>query len=158
MKTHLVLKRSKTSQLYLYRSRIPLDLIEKLGGQREFQISLKNGNIGLNYQLSLELHQTVQHLYSDLRHGMRTLTLDDVKTILKDKVDRTILHSRHTELETFSFLESDLQRSLKRIEEEETKLRTRLEDDLGEVVSHIDGEVERLLKSQDFKVDWKKVL
>ena len=46
----------------------------------------------------------------------------------------------------------------KRIEEEETKLRTRLEDDLGEVVSHIDGEVERLLKSQDFKVDWKKVL
>ena len=157
MKTHLVLKRNKTSQLYLYRSRIPLDLVERFGGRREFQISLKNGNVGQSYQLSLELHQTVQHLYSDIRLGMKTLTLDDVKTILKDKVDRTILHSRHTELETFSFLESELQRSLKRIEEEETKLRTRLETDLGEVVSHIDGEVERLLKSQDFKVDTNSI-
>ena len=81
---------------------------------------------------------------------MKELTLDEVKTILKDKVERTILHSHHVELETNTFVESRLNESLERVEGQEKELRTQLDDDFQEVIRHIDEEVDRHLKSEGY--------
>ena len=93
--THLVTKRSKSSIHFHFRSIIPVDLISYFNETRVFQISLIGVRNGETLLLSLRLKSIVQQLYSDIRSGMKNLTLEDIKEILRIEVRKSILHSDH---------------------------------------------------------------
>ena len=92
--THLVLKKQGSSLTFHYRSLIPKDLQDRLG-QKQFQISLGNN---LTYRHSVKLttvlHHFVQEIFSSIRKGMRDLTLEDIKEILRVEVRKSILYSK----------------------------------------------------------------
>ena len=98
MKTpHLVTRKPNSS--YLFRTIIPQDLIEHFNGNTRFQISLKNVNNKETQYVSIFLKSLVVHLFNDIRMG-KSLSLDDVKEILKVEVRKSILHGNHIYLET----------------------------------------------------------
>ena len=80
---HLVSKGSGSSTHFHFRSKIPIDLISVFDGTRQFQISLKNVRKRETLLLSLTLKSIVQQLYSDIRFGMKKLTLEDINEILR---------------------------------------------------------------------------
>ena len=90
MKSYLVIKGKKTFRSVYFRSTVPKDLRLHFKGRREFCISLKSDSLRSCVGLSNELNDIVQTIYSDIRKGMKSLTDNDVKEILRDKVERTI--------------------------------------------------------------------
>ena len=90
---HLVSKGSGSSTHFHFRSKIPIDLIFVFDGTRQFQISLKNVSNKDTVFVSLTLKNLVQKLFTDIRSGMKNLTLDDIKEILRIEVRKSILYS-----------------------------------------------------------------
>ena len=88
---------------------------------------------------------------------MKELTLEEVKTILKDKIERTILHSRHIVTDTNTFVESEVQKRIKEIDEEEESLKSRIENDYEQVLEHIEKEIDGVLKRKDLSIDRKSL-
>lgn len=93
--THLVPKRSRSSIHFHFRSKIPKDLISYFNETKQFQISLNNVRNRETLLVSLRLKSIVQQLYSDIRSGMKNLSLEDIKEILRIEVRKSILHSSH---------------------------------------------------------------
>ena len=112
MKSYLVIKGKKSSRSVYFRSTVPKDLRMHFKGRTEFCISLKSDSLRSCVGLSNELNDIVQTIYSNIRKGMKSLTDNDVKEILRDKVERTIIHSKHVELETNIFDEEEFKRSI----------------------------------------------
>ena len=77
------------------------------------------------------------------------ITLRDIQDILREKVERTILHSRHIVTDTNTFVESEVQKRIKEIDEEEELLKSRIENDYEKVLEHIEKEIDGGLKSKE---------
>ena len=60
---------------------------------------------------------------------MKDITLEDVKNILRIEVRKSLLHIHHYEYVTNVYDDKKLKDSISRIEENEEKLRDRLEND-----------------------------
>jgi len=80
---------------YDSRHRIPPDLVSHFGGRRQFQISLNNVSNNETILVSRNLKNLLLKLFSDVRTGMKDLSLDDIKEILWIEVRESILHSSH---------------------------------------------------------------
>ena len=57
-----------------------------------------------------------------------TITISQIQEILREKVERTLLHTQHVVTDTNTFVESQVQKRLKEIEEEEEVLKSQIED------------------------------
>ena len=151
--THLVTKRSKSSIHFHFRSIIPVDLISYFNETRVFQISLIGVRNGETLLLSLRLKSIVQQLYSDIRSGMKNLTLEDIKEILRIEVRKSILYSHQVSEETNKHSESGFIKGLEYILDLEKKLQQKVNNDLGGYRKEIDVKLEGILQSLDIQVE-----
>ena len=151
--THLVTKRSKSSIHFHFRSIIPVDLISYFNETRVFQISLIGVRNGETLLLSLRLKSIVQQLYSDIRFGMKKLTLEDIKEILRIEVRKSILYSHQVSEESDKHSERGSHKSIGYVLDLETQLKQRIESNLGEYRKDIELKLEKILTSLDIKVD-----
>ena len=71
---------------------IPTDLQNHFK-RKSFKISLKSGNYKKSKRLSLYLNDFIKEIYKDLRMSKKKLTFEEVKSILKIEVDKSVLHS-----------------------------------------------------------------
>ena len=99
--SNLVQRKSDSSNLF--RTIITQDIIERYNGRTKFHISLKNVNNKETLFVSIYLKTLVEELFNDIRMGMKTLTLEDIREILKVEVRKSILHSHHVHLGTNKF-------------------------------------------------------
>ena len=76
----------KRSYGFDFRAKIPKDLIPLFEGRRKFQISLKNLRSRESQTLSLILKQKLESLFSQIREGMKSLTIEEIKDILRIEV------------------------------------------------------------------------
>ena len=128
MKTpQLVLSNSESS--FLFRSIIPKDLVEYFNGRTRFHVSLKNVTNKETNFVSLFLKSLVKNLYNEIRMG-KTLSLEDVKEILKVEVRKSILHSHRVHLGTNKYDPEKVEDSLKSVSSREEKMKQKLKDDL----------------------------
>ena len=89
--THLVPRKYGSKRYFHFRGCVPQDLISLLGGKKRFQISLKNVNYKDSLLVSVSLQTLTEQLFNDIRKGMKTLSLEDIKEILKVEVRKSIL-------------------------------------------------------------------
>ena len=82
--------------------------------RKQFKISLKSGRYKFCKRLSLYLNDYLKEIYQEIRMGKKKLTLEEVKSILKIEVDKSILHIQHTETGTGT-TESQVLHSLQHI-------------------------------------------
>ena len=82
---HLIPKKSGKKTYFHFRGRVPLDLIPKFSGRKEFQISLKDVSNVEKLMVSIYLKTLTEQLFNDVRNG-KNLTIDDIKDLLKSEV------------------------------------------------------------------------
>jgi len=124
--------------------------------RKQFKISLKSGRYNLCKRLSLYLNDYLKEIYQEIRMGKKKLTLEEVKSILKIEVDKSILHIQHTETGTGT-TESQVLHSLQHITKEETQFKRTLEDERKKIEGKVDREMTKILKSNGFKIDKKSL-
>ena len=112
--------------------------------------------------VSLSLKNLVQDLFSDIRNGMKDLTLEDIKEILRIEVRKSILYSHQVSEETNKHSERGVLKGLEYVLDLEKKLQQRVDDDLGGYRKEIELKLEGILRSLDIQVqkgsvDFKKL-
>jgi len=85
------------------------------------------------------------------------ITVKQVKDILRDKIERTLNHSKHIVVDTNTFIESEVKDKIEEINGEERILRTQLEQNYDGVLEHIEKEIARIIKSKDLTIDSKSL-
>ncbi len=112
---HLVPRKNGSKTYFHFRSFIPKDLIPVFEGRKEFQISLKDVSNKETLLVSALLQTLIAQLFYDIRKGMKTLTLEDVKEILSIEVRKSILHSKQVNLGTNKYDPEKVESSLKSV-------------------------------------------
>ena len=154
-RSYLVRKNSSSS--YLLNIKIPRDLREYFG-RNQFKISLKNGIHSQSLLFAKVLYLEVQSIFSSIRMGtISKITVKQVKDILRDKIERTLNHSKHIVVDTNTFIESEVKDKIEEINGEERILRTQLEQNYDGVLEHIEKEITRIIKSKDLTIDSKSL-
>jgi integrase len=155
--SHLVPRKYGSLRYFHFRGCIPKDLIPVFGGRKRFQISLKNVRNGETILVSTSLITLTEQLFDDIRKGMKTLSLEDIKEILKVEVRKSILHSNHVYLETNKYDPKKLEDSLTSVSSREEKMKQKLSHDLKTYESMLDEKLEKILTSLDIEFDTKSV-
>jgi|TARA_B110001454_G_scaffold207094_1_gene218152 hypothetical protein len=88
---------------------------------------------------------------------MKDITLEDVKNILRIEVRKSLLHIHHYQYGTNVFSKVKLKESISRIEENEKKLRDRLENDYKGTIDLIENEIDKILITQNLEPNKKNV-
>ena len=92
MKTHYLIPRKFGDLIHFdFRYNVPKDLVAYFDGRTRFQISLKDVSTRETLLVSITLKNLLQELFQDIRLGMKELSLDDIKEILRTEVRKSIL-------------------------------------------------------------------
>ena len=154
-RSYLVRKNSSSS--YLLNIKIPRDLREYFG-RNQFKISLNSGIHSQSLLFAKVLYLEVQSIFSSIRMGtISKITVKQIKDILRDKIERTLNHSKHIVIDTNTFIESEVKDKIEEINGEERILRTQLEQNYDGVLEHIEKEITRILKNKDLTIDSKSL-
>jgi len=154
---HLVPRKNGSKTYFHFRGRIPQDLIPTFSGRKEFQISLKNVRSGETLVVSIYLQTLIEELFNEIRMGMKTLTLEDIREILKVEVRKSILHSHHVHLGTNKFDPNKLEQSLVSVSSREEKMKQELAQDLKKYDRELDKKLENIFHDLDIKFDTNSV-
>ena len=150
---HLVLKKSGSKKYFHFRGRVPKDLISNFGGRKQFQISLNNVRNGETLLVSTSLITLTEQLFDDIRKGMKTLSLEDIKEILKVEVRKSILHSHRVRLGTNKYDPQKIEDSLVSVSSREEKMKQKLKDDLKTYEGMLDEKLNKIFQSLDIEFD-----
>ena len=152
---NIIPKRKKSS--YLLRTTIPKDLVDTFGGRTRFHISLKNVSNKERLLVSIYLKNLSKELFQDIRMGMKSLSVDDIREILKVEVRKSILHSHQVNLGTNKYDSEKVEDSLKSVSTKEEKMKQKLKDELKSYEGMLDEKLEKILNSLDIEYDNKSV-
>ena len=149
---HRILKTPNSGNSYYFRAYIPHDLVQQVGGQKSFRISLQSGIPSQSKRLCRSLSKTLENIFNEIRSGMRSLTIADIKEILRIEIRKSILHSRHVHLGTNEFSEESVQESLKHQRNRKENLKSTLQQNLKEYESRIDETLEAILSGKEIEI------
>ena len=149
--SNLVKRKSNSSNLF--RTIIPQDLVRHFNGRTRFHISLKSVSNKETLLVSVYLKTLTEQLFTDIRSGMKKLSLEDVREILKVEVRKSILHSHRVHLGTNKYDPQKIEDSLSSVSSREEKMKQKLKDDLKTYEGMLDVKLEKILTSLDIEFD-----
>ena len=154
MQNHTYISRGKKPyQQYQFRCIIPKDL-ENTFSTKEFRISLKSSLYSHSKIISTNLYNISQFIFGEVRGGyMKDIAIEDVKNILRRKVNQTLKHIHLYERDTNKWNENELKERIDKIDEKEKKLKDRLKTDYKDTIDKIEKEVDKILITQNLKPD-----
>ena len=142
---------------YYFRRKIPSDLVEHFGGLKEFRISLKCAIKSRSIRTTKILDQKVSGIFEDIRQGMKSLEIEDIKEILRIEIRKQILHAHHVDLGTNKWSDSGVEKSLDTTEKKDLNLRETLKNDLKSYLKQVDSKMEGILESMNIKIEKESV-
>ena len=155
--SHLVPRKYGSKTYFHFRGCIPQDLISFFGGKKRFQISLKNVRNGETLLVSVYLQTLIEELFNDIRMGKKSLSLEEVREILKVEVRKSILHSHQVNLGTNKYDPQKKEDSLTSVSSREEKMKQKLSQDLKTYEGMLDEKLEKILNSLDIEYNNKSV-
>ena len=147
-----ILKTPNSGNSYYFRAYIPHDLIQQVGGQKSFRISLQSGIPSQSKKLSRNLSIILEKIFLEIRAGMRSLTIEDIKEILRIEIRKSILHSHHVHLGTNEFSDEAVNESLNYQRTRKENLKNTLQQNLKEYESRIDETLEEILSTKEIEI------
>ena len=77
------------------------------------------------------------------------ISVEQIQEILREKVERTLVHSQHIVTDTNIFIDSEVQKKIKEIDEEEDLLKSQIERNYEQVLEHIEQNIQGLQKRNE---------
>ncbi len=142
----------RSGSSFFFQVYIPKDLTHHFDDSKSFRISLQSGIKAHSSRLSRYLSATVDTLFLEIRSGMRSLTIADIKEILRIEIKKSILHSHHVHLGTNEFSDEAVNESLNHQRIRKSNLQNTLQQKLKEYESKIDGTLEEILSSKEIEI------
>jgi len=122
-----------------------------------FRISLRCGNKVISKKICLYLYQETQILYEQIRMG-KSLTIDDIKEILRIEVRKQIKHTQHFYLGTNVFDKEQTKQSLDVVSTRETKMKEDLSgENIKEYEKELDKKLDGILSSLDIEIETNSI-
>ena len=147
------LYKNNSTSSFFFCSYIPLDLRHLYDGRIKFRISLRCGNKVISKKICLYLYQQTQILYEQIRMG-KSLTINDIKEILRIEVRKQIKHTQHFYLGTNVFDKEQTKQSLDVVSTRETKMKEDLSgENIKEYEKELDKKLEGILSSLDIDIE-----
>ena len=84
---------------------------------------------------------------------MKSLTIEQIKEVLRIEVNKQIDHSRHIFLDTNKWNESEKEKSLESVSSREKKLKSLVSEDLDTYKEKIDSRLETILRGMNIEVN-----
>ena len=103
--------------------------------------------------MSKILDETVSEIYEEIRHGIKSLDVEQIKKILRIEIREQILHALQVDLVTNKWSELGVEKSLDSIKQKESNLRKILENDLNFYRQQVDLKLKSILSG----INWKKL-
>jgi len=129
------LVRKSPSTYFFPLIKIPKDL-RVYFGRNQFKVYLKNGIRSESFLFPKILFHQIQSIFEEVRIGsISKITVNQIKEILKDKIDRTLIHSQHIVSDTNTFIESEVKKKIDEINDEERLLRTQVKKIMKEFLN-----------------------
>ena len=121
-------------------------------------MSLKNGIHSQSIVFAKILQLEVQSIFKSIRMGtMSKINVNQIKDILRDKIERTLTHSQWVVTDTNTFVESQVKKKIDEINNDEGILNIQIEQNYDFVLEHIEKEIERNLKKKNLTLDSKSL-
>ena len=147
------LSKNNSNTSFFFRSYIPKDLLHLYDGRKMFRISLRCGNKVISKKLCLYLFKQTEILYDQIRMG-KSLSIDDIKEILRIEVRKQIKHTQHFYLRTNVFDEEQTKQSLELVSTRETKMKEDLSrKNIKGYEKELDKKLEGILSSLDIDIE-----
>ena len=153
MNSHKLICSPNSGETYYFRSYIPKDLIEYFDGVRQFRVSLKCAIKSRSLRITKILDVKVSSLFEEIRIGMKSLDIEQIKEILRIEIRKQILHSHRVREGTNRWDDDGIKRSLDSIQKKETILKDRLKSDSKSYKNEVESKLEGILKSLDIHVE-----
>ena len=149
---------NKSYKYSYFRVFIPTDLQTRFGGKDDFRLSLRYVRKEDTQILCLKLKQITDLLFTEIRKGMKSLSLDDIKGILRIEVRKQIKHTQHYYLGTNVFDEEQTIQSLEIVSSRETKMKEELYgENIKEYEKELDKKLDGILSSLDIEIETNSI-
>ena len=149
---------NKSYKYSYFRVFIPTDLQTRFGGKDDFRLSLRYVRKEDTQILCLKLKQITDLLFTEIRKGMKSLSLDDIKEILRIEVRKQIKHTQHYYLGTNVFDEEQTIQSLEVVSTRETKMKEDLSgENIKEYEKELDSKLDGILSSLDIEIETNSI-
>ena len=153
MNSHKLICSPNSGETYYFRSYIPTDLIEYFDGVRQFRVSLKCAIKSRSLRITKVLDVKVSSLFEEIRIGMKSLDIEQIKEILRIEIRKQILHSHRVREGTNRWDDDGIKRSLETIQKKEISLKDRLKSDSKSYKDEVESKLEGILQSLDIQVE-----
>ena len=153
MNSPKLLSSPKSGDTFYFRSYIPKDLIPHFGGLKQFRISLKCAIKSRSTRTTKILAKTISEIYEEIRQGMKSLDVEQIKEILRIEIRKQILHAHHIFEGTNRWDNDGRRKSLDSIQKKETNLKDTLKSNLKSYQDEVDSKLEGILESLDVQVE-----
>ena len=100
LKQDFLVRDSKNTTSYHFRSIIPKDLREHFNNRPTFTISLRTGIYRDARSISIHLYFIAQSIFDQIRMGELDLDIDGIKKILKVEIERSVKHSQYIKFDS----------------------------------------------------------
>jgi len=157
MNSSHLLSLPKSGDTFYFRKYIPADLIEHFGGVKQLRISLKCAIKSRSIRTCKILDKKVSRIFEEIRQGMKSLEIDDIKEILRIEIRKQILHTHHVYEGTNRWSDTCIEKSLETAEKKDSNLREVLKDDLKSYLKQVDSKMEGILESMNIKIEKESV-
>jgi len=158
MRTYLSKRKTKSHQYPFFRCSIPKDLQENFGGITDFRLSLSYVRNEDTQILCLKLKKITDKLFTEITNGMKNLSLDDIKEILRIEVRKQIQYTQHYALGTNEFDNVKKLQSLQNVASQETRLQQDLSgENIKEYEKELDKKLEGILSSLGIEINIKEI-
>jgi len=153
MNSHKLICSPNSGDTYYFRTYIPSDLIEYFDGVRQFRVSLKCAIKSRSLRITKVLDVKVSSLFEEIRIGMKSLDIEQIKEILRIEIRKQILHSHRVREGTNRWSDDAIKSSLESIQKKEISLKDRLKSDSKSYKDEVDSKLEGILQSLDIHVE-----
>ena len=153
MNSHKLICSPNSGDTYYFRTYIPSDLIEYFDGMRQFRVSLKCAIKSRSLRITKVLDVKVSSLFEEIRIGMKSLDIEQIKEILRIEIRKQILHSHRVREGTNRWDDDAIKSSLESIQKKEISLKDRLKSDSKSYKDEVESKLEGILQSLDIHVE-----
>ena len=122
MRTYLSKRKIKSHQYPFFRCIIPKDLQGNFDCITDFRLSFSCVRNEDTQILCLKLKQITEKVFDEIRSGMKNLSLDDIKNILRIEVRKQIKYTQHYAFGTNVFDNVKKSQSMQNVASQETRL------------------------------------
>ena len=110
MNSPKLLSSPNSGDTFYFRSYVPKDLLSHFGGIKQFRISLKCTIKSRSTRTTKILAKTISGIYEEIRQGMKSLDVEQIKEILKIEIRKQILHAHQVDWEPTNGVSWELRR------------------------------------------------